>query len=160
MLLRLLILPLSLRFRNDDAHKAFSENFSRRGVHYAKSYRRTLLTLTFPLSFIVGKGSQCVTSQSLVLSCLSRSFTPTCTGLIVQYLFSLLAFEVCAFLSHCSLLWMCFGFQGYSFLSILVMSVCKLCPRMSSWLLSASTLLIGVIISLHHVGLLLKVLDS
>ena len=25
--------PLSLQFRNDDAHKAFSENFSRRGVH-------------------------------------------------------------------------------------------------------------------------------
>ena len=25
--------PHSLRFRNDDAHKAFSENFSRRGIH-------------------------------------------------------------------------------------------------------------------------------
>ena len=25
--------PLSLRFRDDDAHKAFSENFPRRGVH-------------------------------------------------------------------------------------------------------------------------------
>ena len=25
--------PLSLRFRDDDAHKAFSENFSKRGVH-------------------------------------------------------------------------------------------------------------------------------
>ena len=25
--------PLSLRFHDDDAHKAFSENFSRRGVH-------------------------------------------------------------------------------------------------------------------------------
>ena len=25
--------PLSLRFRDDDAHKAFLENFSRRGVH-------------------------------------------------------------------------------------------------------------------------------
>ena len=25
--------PLSLRFRDDNAHKAFSENFSRRGVH-------------------------------------------------------------------------------------------------------------------------------
>ena len=25
--------PLSLRFRDDDAHKAFSENFSRRGIH-------------------------------------------------------------------------------------------------------------------------------
>ena len=25
--------PLSLRFRNDDAHKAFMENFSQRGIH-------------------------------------------------------------------------------------------------------------------------------
>ena len=25
--------PLSLYFRNDDAHKAFTENFSRRGIH-------------------------------------------------------------------------------------------------------------------------------
>ena len=35
MPLRLLILPLSLflRFRDDDAHKAFSEKFSRRGVY-------------------------------------------------------------------------------------------------------------------------------
>ena len=30
---RLLIPPLSLRFCDDDAHKAFLENFSRRGVH-------------------------------------------------------------------------------------------------------------------------------
>ena len=103
---------LSLRFRNDDAHKAFSENFSRRGVHYAKSYRRTLLTLTFPLSFIVGNGSHCVTSRSLVLSCLSRSFTPTCMRLIVQYLFSSLAFEVHAFLLHRNLLRMCFESLG------------------------------------------------
>ena len=32
--------PLSLRFRNDDAHKAFLENFSRRGIH---SERRVFL---------------------------------------------------------------------------------------------------------------------
>ena len=25
--------PLSLHFRNDDAHKAFTENFSQRGIH-------------------------------------------------------------------------------------------------------------------------------
>ena len=36
-----------------------------------------------------------MTSRSLVLLCSFRSFTPTCTGLIVQYLSSLLAFEVC-----------------------------------------------------------------
>ena len=49
-----------------------------------------------------------MTSRSPVLSCLSRSFTPTCTGLIVLYLFSSLAFEVRTFLSHCNLLRMCF----------------------------------------------------
>ena len=39
-------------------------------------------------------------SRSPLLSCLSRSSTPTCTGLIGQYLFSSLAFEVRAFLSQ------------------------------------------------------------
>ena len=33
--------PLSLRFRDDDAHKAFSENFSRRGIH---SERQVILS--------------------------------------------------------------------------------------------------------------------
>ena len=33
MPLHLLILPLSLQFRDGDAHKAFSKNFSRRGIH-------------------------------------------------------------------------------------------------------------------------------
>ena len=81
--------PLSLQVRDKDAYKALSKNFSRCGFH---------------------SGSRCVTSQSFVLSCLSRSFTPTYTGLIVQYLFSLLAFEVRAFLSHRSFLRMCLGF--------------------------------------------------
>ena len=46
------------------------------------------------------------------------------------------------------------------FLTILLMSVYEMCPMMSSWLLSVNALLIGVSVSLHHVGLLLKVLDS
>ena len=33
--------PLSLRFRDDDAHKAFSENFSRQGIH---SERQVILS--------------------------------------------------------------------------------------------------------------------
>ena len=78
----------------------------------AKSFWRISSTLTFPLSFTVGNESHYVTSRSLVLSCSFRNFTPTCTGLIVQYLSSLHAFEVRAFLSHCSLLRMCFGFLG------------------------------------------------
>ena len=78
----------------------------------AKSFWRTSPTPTFLLSFTVGNENHCVTSRSLVLSCLSRSFTLTCTRLIVQYLFSLLVFEVRAFLSHRSLLRMCFSFLG------------------------------------------------
>ena len=81
-------------------------------IQNAKSYWQTSPTLTFPLSFTVGNMSHYVTSLSFVLSCSFQSFTLTCTGLIVQYLSSLLAFEVCAFLSHCSLLRMCFGFLG------------------------------------------------
>ena len=75
---------LSLQFCDDDAHKAFSENFSRRDVHSEHQVIwRTSPTLTFPLSFTVGNGSHCVMSRSLVLSCSFKSFTPTCTRLIV-----------------------------------------------------------------------------
>ena len=52
-------------------------------IRNAKSFWQTSPTLTFPLSFIVRNGSHCVTSQSLVLSCVFRSFTLTCMGLIV-----------------------------------------------------------------------------
>ena len=38
--------PLSLRFHGEDAHKAFSKNFSRRGVHSER------LFVTCPLMFI------------------------------------------------------------------------------------------------------------
>ena len=62
--------PFSLRFCNDDAHKAFTKNFSRRGIH---SKRRVILghflTPTFLLSFTVRNGSLFVMSPSLVLSC-------------------------------------------------------------------------------------------
>ena len=113
-------------------------------IQNAKSFWWTSPTPTFPMSFTVGDGSHCVMSWSLVLSCLSRSFTPTCTRLIVRYLFSSLAFEVCAFLSHRSLLWMCFEFLGQSSLTTLVVSICRLCPRMSSNLLFVSVIPSGV----------------
>ena len=110
VLLHLLILLLLLfdsvmmmplrHFQKTSLDEAFIRN--------AKSFCRTLLTLTFPLSFTVGDGSHCVTSQSHVLSYLFRSFTLTCMGLIVQYLSFSLAFEVRAFLSHRSWLRMCF----------------------------------------------------
>ena len=60
----------------------------------AKSSCRTSPTLTYPLSFIVGVGSHCVTSRSLVHPCWSKSFTPTCMDSIFQYLFFLLTFKV------------------------------------------------------------------
>ena len=60
----------------------------------AKSSWQTSLTLTYPMSFIVGVRSYCVTSQSLVHPCWSGSFTPTCMDLIIQYLILSLAFEV------------------------------------------------------------------
>ena len=73
----------------------------------AKSSWRTSPTLAYPLSFIVGVGSHCVTSRSHVHLCWFRSFTSTCMDLIIQYLISLLAFEVRALLSHRRLLRMC-----------------------------------------------------
>ena len=84
-LLHLLILLLSLF----DSMMMMPTRHSRRTfldevfIQNTKSFWRTSSTLTFPLSFIVGNGSHYVTSQSLVLSCSSRSFTPTCTGLII-----------------------------------------------------------------------------
>ena len=87
----MIMMPLR-HFRRTSLDEAFIWN--------AKSFFRTLPTLTSPLSFTVRDGSHYVTSRSHVLSCLSRSFTPTCTELIVQYLSFSLAFEVRAFLSY------------------------------------------------------------
>ena len=114
MLLHLLILHLLTfgsvmmmpfrHFRRTSLDETFIQN--------AKSFCRTLPTPTLPLLFTVGDWSHCVTSRSPVLSCLSRSFTPTCTRLIIQYFSSSLAFEVYTFLSHRNLLQMCFGSLG------------------------------------------------
>ena len=116
LLLSSFVMIMHLRhFQRTSPDEAFIRN--------AKSFCRTLPTLTFPLSLTVGDGSHYVMSWSHVLSCLSRSFTPTCTGQIVQYLSFSLAFEVRASLSHRSWLWMCFVSLGQSFLTILAMSV-------------------------------------
>ena len=63
-------------------------------IRNAKSFYWTSPTVTYPLSFIVGVRSHCVTFWSPIHLCWSRSFTPTCMDLIIQYLFLLLAFEV------------------------------------------------------------------
>ena len=81
-------------------------------IRNAKSFRRTSPTLTFPMSFTVGVRSHYVMSWSLVFPCWSRSFTPTCMDLILQYLSFILAFEVRVLLSHWSWYPMCFVFRG------------------------------------------------
>ena len=105
--------PSNIWFHDDDAFKAFSENFSRQGIH---SERQVVLSdfADTNLPFVIhsrGWESLCDVPVN-VPSCLSRSFTPTCTRLIIQYLSFSLAFEVRAFLSHRSWLWMCFGSLG------------------------------------------------
>ena len=60
----------------------------------AESFCWTSPTLTYPQSFTVGVGSHCVTSRSPVNPCWSKSFTPTCMDLILQYLSFILAFKV------------------------------------------------------------------
>ena len=90
-----------IQFCDDDAFKAFSENFSRRGIHSERKVILSDFVDTGLPSVIHNRGWESLcNARSPVLSCWSRSSTPTCTGLIGQYLFSSLAFEVRAFLSH------------------------------------------------------------
>ena len=65
--------PSIVRFCDDDAFKAFSENFSKHGIH---SERQVVLSDFADTDL----PSYCVTSRSHVFSCLSKSFTSTCTG--------------------------------------------------------------------------------
>ena len=93
--------PFSVQFCDEKAKSDFFENFSRRGIH---SERQVILSdssdTDLPLPSIVGNGSHCMMSRSLIHPCLSRSFTSTCMDLIFQYLFLLLTFEVRALWSH------------------------------------------------------------
>ena len=63
-------------------------------IRNTKSFCQIFLTLTYPLSSIVGVGSHCVASWSRALPWSYRSFTPICTDLILQYLISSLVFKV------------------------------------------------------------------
>ena len=92
----LLILPLPLfgfvmRMPKKTSRKTFLDEVF---IRNAESFCRTSLTLIYLLSFTVGVESHCVTSRSHVHPCWSRSFTPTCMYLILQYLSFILAFEV------------------------------------------------------------------
>ena len=81
-------------------------------IRNVESFWQTSPTLTYSMSFTVEVGSHCVTSQSHVLPCWSKSFTPTYKELILQYLSFILAFEVHAVLSHRSWYPMCFVSRG------------------------------------------------
>ena len=63
-------------------------------IRNAKSSYWIFPILTFPLSSTVGVGSHFMASWSLVPPWSYRSFTPTCTNLIILYLISSLVFGV------------------------------------------------------------------
>ena len=88
--------PFHVWFRDDKAQKDFLQNFwDEAFIQNTTSFCQTFPTLTYPLSFTVGIGSHFVTSRSLLPPWSYRSFTPICTELILLYLISSLAFEVC-----------------------------------------------------------------
>ena len=73
-----------VQFHDDKARKDFLENFFRWGIHLERQViYRIFPILTFPLSSTIGVGSHCVASRSRALPWSYRSFTPTCTELIL-----------------------------------------------------------------------------
>ena len=88
--------PFSLWFRDDDAHKAFSENFSRQSVHsehqviLADFADTNLPTVIHSREWesLYDVPVTCPRHLSSRARAYSRSFTRTCMGLIIQYLFS------------------------------------------------------------------------
>ena len=76
--------PSNVRFHDDDVFTEFSENFSRWGIHLEWQVILSNFAGT-NLPFVIhsrGWESLCDVSVTC-LSCWSRSFTPTCMGLIV-----------------------------------------------------------------------------
>ena len=102
-----------IQFHDDDAFKAFLENFSRWGIHS----KRQVILLDFAntdLPFVIhsrGWESLCDVSVTCPLV-LIQEFYSNMHGIDRSYLFSSLAFEVRVFLSHRNLLQMCFGSLG------------------------------------------------
>ena len=98
--------PSHVRFRDDKARKDFSKNFSRRGIH---SERQVVLTdfsdTDLPLSSIIGVGSNCVASRSLVWHPGHLSLHDH-TRVLLQYarfrLFSTSFCHWCLRYAHCS----------------------------------------------------------
>ena len=82
--LLLTLLPLLFSSVMKKPDKTFRRTFlDETFIRNAKSFCRTSLTLTYPLSFTVGVGSHCMTSRSLVHPYRFRSSTPTCMDLII-----------------------------------------------------------------------------
>ena len=104
--------PLSLRFRDDDAHKAFLENFSRWGVH---SKCQVILA-----DFVDTDLPTVIHSREWESLC---DVPVTCPLVLIQEFYSNM-YEIDrsvplfftrirgTHMSHCNLLWMCFGFLG------------------------------------------------
>ena len=93
--LLLILLPLMFGSMMIMLDRTFRKTFlDKQFIQNAKSFCQTSPTLTYLLSFIVGVGSYCMTSRSLVHPCLYKSSTPICMNLIIQYLSLSLAFEV------------------------------------------------------------------
>ena len=93
--------PFSIWFRDEDARKDFSKNFSWQGIHSECRVVLVNFTDTDLPNVIHSRGWESLCDVSThVLSCWSRCFTPTCMDLILQYLSFILAFEVHALLSH------------------------------------------------------------
>ena len=90
-------IPSHIRFHDEKAQLEFSKNFHDEAfIQNAKSFCQIFLTLTYPLSSIVGIRSHCVASRSRVVPWSYKSFTLICTKLTLLYLISFLMFEVCA----------------------------------------------------------------
>ena len=105
--------PSNVQFRDDDTFKAFSENVSKRGIHSKRQVVLSNFANTDLPSVIHNRGWESLCDA--LVTCplvLIQEFTPTCIGLIVQYLSSSLVFKVHTFLSHRNLLRMCFGSLG------------------------------------------------
>ena len=97
LLLHLTPLPLMSSFVIRRPNRTSWKTFHNAAfIWNAKSLCQNFLTLTYPLSSIVGVGSHFVASQSCVLPWSYKNSTPICTDLITLYLNFLLMFGVYA----------------------------------------------------------------
>ena len=105
--------PSNVRFCDDDAFKAFSENFSRRGIHSERQVILSDFADTDLPSIIHSRGweSLCDVPFTCPLV-LIQEFYSNMHGIDCLVPLFLLAFEVYAFLSHRNLLQMCFESLG------------------------------------------------